>query len=130
MATDERHYELLITGGTVVDGTGGARFDAGLVALERVEGRIPPDNLMLRTVVSQMFLLPSSPEIMAEVKREAVRLGLTKLFAEVSITARHFFERQGFIWIRDNVAVIGGVELANFIMEWEVAGKESGEDHC
>lgn len=59
-------------------------------------------------------------EIMAEVKREAVRLELPKLFAEVSITARKFFERQGFAWVRDNTAVIGEVELANFIMEWKV----------
>lgn len=62
-------------------------------------------------------------EIMAEVKDEAVRLGITKLFAEVSITARKFFERQGFIRKRDNVAVIRGVKLANFIMEWEVTTK-------
>jgi putative acetyltransferase len=59
-------------------------------------------------------------EIMTEVKREAVRLGLPKLFAEVSITARKFFERQGFVWVRDNTAVIGEIELANFIMEWKV----------
>jgi len=57
------------------------------------------------------------------VKDEAVRHGLTKLFAEVSITARKFFERQGFIRKRDNVAVIRGVKLANFIMEWEVTTK-------
>lgn len=63
-------------------------------------------------------------EIMTEVKREAVRLGLTRLFAEVSITARGFFERQGFVWKRDNVAVIDGIELANSIMEWEVSGNE------
>lgn len=59
-------------------------------------------------------------EIMAGVKCEAVRLGLPRLFAEVSITARKFFERQGFVWVRDNVAVIHGIGLANFIMEWKV----------
>ncbi|GAA5122508.1 GNAT family N-acetyltransferase [Luteolibacter yonseiensis] len=59
-------------------------------------------------------------EIMAEVKREALRLGLEKLYAEVSITARRFFERQGFVRVRDNTAVIGEIELANFIMEWKV----------
>jgi putative acetyltransferase len=57
-------------------------------------------------------------EIMAEVKREACLLGLPRLFAEVSITARGFFERQGFEWKRDNVAAIDGIELDNFIMEW------------
>lgn len=59
-------------------------------------------------------------EIMTEVKRQSASLGLPKLFAEVSITALKFFERQGFEWVRDNVAVIGEIELVNFIMEWKV----------
>lgn len=59
-------------------------------------------------------------EIMAEVKREALGKGLIRLFAEVSITARTFFDRHDFIWVRDNIAVIDGVELPNFIMEWKV----------
>jgi putative acetyltransferase len=58
-------------------------------------------------------------EIMAEVKRHAVSQGTTRLFAEVSLTARKFFERQGFVWVRDNLATIDGITLANFIMEWK-----------
>ncbi len=57
-------------------------------------------------------------EIMEEVKRHAVSQGLTRLFAEVSLTARGFFERQGFTHLRDNIAMIDGISLPNFIMEW------------
>ena len=56
-------------------------------------------------------------EIMGEVKKEAARLGLRRLHAEVSVTARPFFDRQGFTWVSDHVAIIKGIGLANFIME-------------
>ncbi|RYD36111.1 MAG: hypothetical protein EOP85_18505 [Verrucomicrobiaceae bacterium] len=70
-------------------------------------------------------------EIMAEVKRTAVELVLPRLFAEVSLTARGFFERQDFVWIRDNIATVDGVELPNFIMEWRCPPviNESGTHH-
>lgn len=57
-------------------------------------------------------------EIMEAVKDEARRLGLTRLFAEVSITARPFFEKHGFHHVRDNEVQIGGETLVNFIMEY------------
>jgi len=56
-------------------------------------------------------------EIMEAVKDEARSLGLTRLFAEVSITARPFFEKHGFRHLRDNEVHIGDVALVNFIME-------------
>jgi predicted PurR-regulated permease PerM len=39
---------------------------------ERVEQRLPADNAMLRTVVDQMFRLPSSPEVMAGVNKPLI----------------------------------------------------------
>lgn len=59
-------------------------------------------------------------EIMGEVKKEAMRLGLRRLHAEVSITARPFFTRQGFTWVSDHVALIKGIPLVNFIMEYAI----------
>jgi putative acetyltransferase len=56
-------------------------------------------------------------EIMAEVKEEAQLLGVPKLFAEVSITARPFFERHGFHHVRDNFVTVRGETLMNYIME-------------
>ncbi|MCW1914907.1 GNAT family N-acetyltransferase [Luteolibacter sp. GHJ8] len=56
-------------------------------------------------------------EIMAAVKAEAERMGIKRLFAEVSITARPFFEKHGFVLVRDNQVLIGDQILINFIME-------------
>jgi predicted PurR-regulated permease PerM len=39
---------------------------------ERVEQRLPADNAVLRTVVDQIFRLPSSPEFMAEVNKPLI----------------------------------------------------------
>ena len=51
------------------------------------------------------------------VEREARALGLSRLFAEVSITARPFFERRGFAVTREQVVYRSGVALTNFVME-------------
>ena len=56
-------------------------------------------------------------ELMSAVKAEARRQGAPKLFAEVSITARPFFEHHGFVHVRDNLVPIRGETLVNFIME-------------
>ena len=56
-------------------------------------------------------------EIMTAVKAEARGRGITKLFAEVSKTARPFFEKHGFVHLRDNEVHIRGETLVNFIME-------------
>ena len=58
--------------------------------------------------------------LMSVVKAEAARLNLKKIFAEVSMTARPFFERHGFVWVRDNYVTVRGVTLKNFIMECKV----------
>lgn len=42
---------------------------------------------------------------------------LNKIFAEVSITARPFFEAKGFTVKKQQSVVIRGVELTNFVME-------------
>ncbi|VTR94258.1 acetyltransferase : Glr3142 protein OS=Gloeobacter violaceus (strain PCC 7421) GN=glr3142 PE=4 SV=1: Acetyltransf_10 [Gemmata massiliana] len=55
--------------------------------------------------------------IMHALVAEAARTGLTRLFAEVSITARPFFERHGFVVLVEQQVVIRGVALTNFRME-------------
>lgn len=42
----------------------------------------------------------------------------TKAYSHVSITAKPFFERNGFKVLRENVVDINGVKLNNFIMEF------------
>lgn len=56
-------------------------------------------------------------EIMAAVKEEVRSKGIPRLYAEVSITARPFFEKHGFVHLRDNEVHIGEEVLMNFIME-------------
>ena len=55
--------------------------------------------------------------LLAEVVAEARRLGLVRLFVEASITARPFFESQGFAVLAPQVVVCRGVEFVNDRME-------------
>ena len=55
--------------------------------------------------------------LMAAVVAEARRLGLGRLFVEVSITARPFFESQGFVVVTPQIVVCRGVEFVNYRME-------------
>ena len=55
--------------------------------------------------------------IMARIFQEARRSNLIRLYAEVSITARPFFERHGFRVVRDNPHEVRGVPILNYIME-------------
>jgi putative acetyltransferase len=55
--------------------------------------------------------------MMAAILSEAGRLELPRLFAEVSVTARPFFERHGFVVLAEQQVVVRGVPLTNFRME-------------
>ena len=55
--------------------------------------------------------------LMARVEQEARARGIGRLYAEVSITARPFFEKAGFRFLADHDAEIRGVKLRNFRME-------------
>ncbi|VTT98997.1 acetyltransferase : Glr3142 protein OS=Gloeobacter violaceus (strain PCC 7421) GN=glr3142 PE=4 SV=1: Acetyltransf_10 [Gemmataceae bacterium] len=55
--------------------------------------------------------------MMAAILSEAGRLRVPRLFAEVSITARPFFERHGFDVLAEQQVVVRGVSLTNFRME-------------
>jgi putative acetyltransferase len=48
---------------------------------------------------------------------DAERLGIARLFAEVSITARPFFESQGFVVLETQTVVVRGVKFLNYSME-------------
>jgi putative acetyltransferase len=55
--------------------------------------------------------------VLAAVVGEARRLGLVRLLVEASITARPFFESQGFAMLAPQVVVRRGVEFVNYRME-------------
>ena len=52
-----------------------------------------------------------------EIEKEAVDKSISRVYAEVSITAKPFFEAKGFHVVKQQAATIRGVELINFVME-------------
>ena len=55
--------------------------------------------------------------LLSAVVEEAQRLGVARLFTEASITARRFFESQGFVVLIQQVVTLRGVEFVNYRME-------------
>ncbi len=55
--------------------------------------------------------------LMNEIFKKANDLDLKRIFAEVSITAKPFFEAKGFKVVKQQNVDIRGVKLTNFIME-------------
>lgn len=52
-----------------------------------------------------------------QIFKKANDLNLKRVFAEVSITAKPFFEAKGFKVVKQQNVDIRGVKLTNFIME-------------
>jgi len=55
--------------------------------------------------------------LMKAVVTSAQKQNITRIFAEVSITARPFFESNGFRVVKQQTIVRRGIELTNFVME-------------
>lgn len=55
--------------------------------------------------------------LMGAIVSEAERTAVDRLFAEVSITARPFFERQGFVVRTEQQVLIRGAYLVNYRMD-------------
>ena len=62
----------------------------------------------------------------AAVEERARGLGVGRVSTEASITARPFFERQGFAVLRRNTVLRQGIELTNFSMEKTLQPSGSG----
>ena len=66
--------------------------------------------------------------LLAAVVVEARRAGLSRLFTEASITARPFFEREGFVVLGRQVVACRGVEFLNYSMERILAEQSDAAD--
>lgn len=55
--------------------------------------------------------------LMQAIEERALANNTTRLFAEVSITARPFFEARGFNVEKEQSVMVRGVALTNFVME-------------
>jgi putative acetyltransferase len=58
------------------------------------------------------------------VEGEARGSGVGRIFTEASITARQFFERNGFLVVREQRISCRGVEMTNFAMEKQLVSPE------
>jgi putative acetyltransferase len=56
-------------------------------------------------------------QLLAGLVAEARRVGIARLFTEASITARPFFEAQGFVTLAPQVVTCRGAEFINYRME-------------
>ena len=63
------------------------------------------------------------------VEREGRRRRLGQIFTEASITARPFFERQGFRVVREQTVSRRGVSMTNFAMEKPLSPPDEGGEH-
>jgi putative acetyltransferase len=55
--------------------------------------------------------------LFAEIEQTAISMDQLRLTSDVSITARPFFERMGFVVLKEQKVMRQGVELTNFRME-------------
>ncbi len=55
--------------------------------------------------------------LMAAIDQEVRSKALSRVYAEVSITAKPFFERKGFNVVKQQSVTLRGVQLTNYIME-------------
>lgn len=55
--------------------------------------------------------------LIKEIEQQALQKNISKIFAEVSITAKPFFLKRGFQVTKNQIVTIRGVELSNFVME-------------
>ncbi len=55
--------------------------------------------------------------LIGEIIKQAKIKNISRIFAEVSITAKPFFEKMDFTVIKEQIVNIRGIELKNFVME-------------
>jgi GNAT superfamily N-acetyltransferase len=102
----------------------GNRLASGTVLVAEVAGRVAGfARLEDSGSIDLLFVCPEverqgvASALMEEILAKARALGIGKLAAEVSVTARPFFESQGFKVVRDQSVLRRGVTLRNHLME-------------
>lgn len=55
--------------------------------------------------------------LMAAIFEEGKKLQINRIYAEVSITAKPFFEAKGFKVVKEQTVTVRGVGMTNFVME-------------
>ncbi len=76
-----------------------------------------PDYLDLMYVHKDFQFQGVGGSLLAAIREKAVEVGAARIVSDVSITARPFFEKQGFRVVKKQTVRIGDVELTNYKME-------------
>jgi len=104
-----------------------SRFEGRFACVAEVEGTIAgfvdmtPDGYLDRLfVLSDHQGQGIATSLMHEVLAEAMRLRLPKIEVQVSLTARPFFEKHGFLVVENRRVEIRGAMLDCFGMEYAV----------
>ncbi len=81
--------------------------------------------------IDHFFVAPAAARsgvgtaLMRRIHERAAELGLTRLYSDVSITARPFFERFGFVVEAEQMVAVRGVTMKNFRMaKHDLAGSK------
>src|SRR5262245_11230660 len=105
-----------------------ARFNGRFVPVAEQAGRpigfaeLEPNGHIDRVYVSADHQHSGiGRQLLAALVAEAQRMGIARLFTEASITARPFFEAQGFTVLAPQVVKCRGVEFVNYRMERKLA---------
>jgi putative acetyltransferase len=111
------------------------RFTGRFVRVAEEAGRLvgfavlEPDGHIDRVFVSADHQRRGiARQLLAAVVAEARRVGLARLFTEASITARPFFEAQGFAVLAPQVVSRRGAEFVNYRMERLLAEPSAAGD--
>ena len=76
-----------------------------------------PDYLDLMYVHKDFQRLGVGNVLLSRIHEKATGIGATKIVSDVSITARPFFEKNGFRIQKNQTVWIGSIELTNYKME-------------
>ena len=68
-----------------------------------------------------MFRRRIASRLIEEIEREAKRRGAQRLWTQASITAKKFFERQGFVAQQAQRVAHNGQVFENYVMEKRIA---------
>jgi N-acetylglutamate synthase-like GNAT family acetyltransferase len=85
-----------------------------------------------RGFINYFYVLPEfqsrgiGSALLKKIESEATKMGLTSVFADVSLTAKSFFEQRGFVVTEARANVILGHPAPNYCMSKELRNSEQG----
>lgn len=100
-----------------------AQFDGKIVGFGNLENELSTIGLLY--VHKDHQGQGVATVLLKKLEKNLIENGVKVATVEVGITARPFFERRGYHLLRENRKMLNGKEFLNFIMEKELALKES-----